>query len=468
MTLVPPNPPPTGYVSFPVTFDPNVLLKQAIQDIQAQIPGWTPAEGHLEVVVLEEAAQMMSALAAIFSQVPMSIFMAFGSLAQVPPLPGVAATVPATITMVDDMGYTIPAGTRVAFPLSGDSSIIFLVQSTVVIAEGDDSATVDLICETVGSFPNGLASDTTLQLQQTFAQVASIVTTAVVSGGVDPDTTTSYLNRLSQELTLLAPRPILPIDFAEIAQNVEGVFRALAIDGLNPGTTVDDGVTTASSLNIGSASAHFETGDWVGRSVSGGTIPPGAVIDSVTSDTVAVLNSGHAPSGSGTGLTLTFGDLTGQERCVTVCGVDDTGAALSGTVNTNLVAYLESKREVNFLVFAIDPTFTEIDVSVTCTAAPGADTVTVQAAVVATVTAYLNPATWSGGVLLPPQWNGASVISILEIANVVLLTPGVEFVAMGGIQICIHGGTLSTADVDLPGDAPLPTAGTISVTVNPS
>lgn len=464
MTVIPPNPSPNSYISFPVTVDPNALLLAAIADIQAQIPGWVPRDGHLEVIVLEEAAQMMSTVAAIASQVPMSIFMAFGQLVGVKPLPGTRATVPATITMIDDAGYTIPAGFQVAFPLSGNQRIVFTLQLPLVIPSGDTTGAATFVCETVGSFPNGLPAATTLQLQQTFAQIVSIVTTAVVSGGVDPDTVTTYINRLSEELTLLAPRPILPIDFAEMAQNVEGVFRALAIDGLSPGRSVTDGVLSSGSLIIGSATADFTAAD-VGRSAAGGTIPAGAQIASVLSTTQAQLNAGHAPTAPATGVDLTFGDLSGQERCVTVCGIQADGTALTTPENSALLAYLEGKREVNFLVFTIDPTYTEIDVSVTCTAQPGADTGTVQAAVAAAITAYLNPATWSGGVLLPPQWNAADVISILEIANVVLTSGGVEFVAMGGIEIAIHGGSLSTADVDLPGDAPLPTAGTILVTV---
>lgn len=470
MTSVPTNPSPDGYISFPVTVDPNALFAQAVTDIMAQVPGWVPQEGNLEVIVLEETAQMGSVVAAVASQVPMAIFMAAGQLFGVLPITGTQATVTATVTMADTAGYTIPSGLQVAFALTGNSSILFSVESAITIAPGDSTGTVTLICETVGSFPNGLASATTLRLQQTFAQILSIVTTEVVSGGVDAETVNSYINRLSAELQLIAPRPILPRDFAAMAQNVTGVFRALAIDGLNPGSVVTDGVTSMSSLNIGSATAHFETGSWVGRTVvdSLGHVPAGAEIAVVISDTVAQLNASHAATAASTGDHFTFGDLTNQERCVTVCGLDDTGAALSGGVNTALVAYLESLREVNFLVFGINPTITEIDVSVTCTAVPGADTGAVQTAVVAAITAYLDPATWSGGVLLPPQWNGADTISILELAQVVLSTPGVLFIGMGDLEICLHGGSLGTADVTLPGDAPLPSAGTLTVVVNAS
>lgn len=464
MTAVPPNPSPNGYISLPITVDPNKLFAQAVADIQDQITGWVPAEGHLEVIVLEEAAQMYSATAAIASQVPMAIFMAYGQLVGVTPITGTQATVPATVTMVDDAGYTIPAGTQVAFPLTGNSSILFSVETTVVIAEGSTTGTATLICETVGSFPNGLASATTMQLQQTFAQIASIVTTAVVSGGVDAETVTSYINRLSAELQLLAPRPILPGDFADLATNVTGVFRAMAINGLNPGRSVSDGITTASSLTIGSATADFTDVD-IGRPVSGGTVPSGAVIASVTSSTVAVLNTGHAPTASATGVALTFGDLTGQERCVTVCGLDDTGAALSSGVNAAMEAYLQAKREVNFIVGTVYPTFTEIDVTVTAYAVIGANTGTVQSAIAAALTAYFDPATYGGGLLLPPIWADTSTVGFLEVAQVIANVGGVLYIPSGDLTIGIHLAAMGTADLSLPGDAPMPTVGTLSVTV---
>ena len=166
---------------------------------------------------------------------------------------------------------------------------------------------------------------------------------------------TSYINRLTAELQLLAPRPILPADFAALATSVTGVFRAMAIGGLNPGRSVADGITTNGSLNIGSATADFTNAD-IGRPVTNVSVPSGATIASITSSTVAVLSAGHAATATTTGASMTFGDLIDQERCVTVCGLDDTGAALSSTVNGNMQAYLEAKREVNFIVGTVYPT----------------------------------------------------------------------------------------------------------------
>jgi uncharacterized phage protein gp47/JayE len=59
---------------------------------------------------------------------------------------------------------------------------------------------------------------------------------APTAGGVDAESDADYLDRLHELLTLLAPRPILPNDFAVLARTVAGVGRATAIDLYNPTT----------------------------------------------------------------------------------------------------------------------------------------------------------------------------------------------------------------------------------------
>lgn len=462
MTFVPPSN-QGGFISAPITVDPNKQIQQAIAVIQGQYPGWTPHEGQLDVAIIEEAAQMMSVSAAAATQVPATIFQFFGLLVGIEPITGVQATVPAVITMVDDQGYTITAGTVFAY-VQGNAQTLFTVQTTVVIAVGDTTGDCVLVCESVGSFPNGLAGTTFAQVTS-FPQIASVISSVAVSGGVDAETATSYMNRLSSELQLLTPRPILPGDFAALAPSVPGVFRALAINGLAPGRTITDGVLN-STTTVTSVSAAFTSID-VGRTVTGTGIASSTVIDSVTNPTTIVLN--NAATASGTGRTITFGDLTGQERCVTVCGVDSSGDALSDDVNDALEAYLAGLREVNFLVYTISPTYSNIDVTVTCYAQPGYSTDSVQTAVETALNNYLATATWGGGLDDPPDWQASSnVVPYLAVANAIQSAPGVLYIASGGLTINIDGDSAGTVDLDLPGQAGLPVPNTISVTVNPA
>lgn len=451
-----------GYIGLPLTFDPNQLLQNAFASVAAQIPGWVPHEGQLDVAILEEAAAMMSSAAITASQIPITIFEYFGQLVGIVPETGAQATVNAIFTMTDSLGYTINAGTIVAYPLTGNTSVLFTVETTVVIPPGSTTGTCVLICETPGTFPNGLPA-LECQMVSTFAQVDTIATTQAVTSGADPETSTAYINRLSFELQLLSPRPILINDFAGLATNVTGVFRALAIDNLNPGRRITDGVLN-STTTVVSATAAFVSPDDVGRSVTGTGIPSSTVISSVTNATTIVIS--HAATVTGTGKTLTFGDLTGQERWATVCGVDSNGDTLSGALDLALGAYLQSQREVNFKVAIIDPTYTSIDITVSCDAIHGLVSSTVQAAIIANLTSFLNTATWGGGNTIPPTWAPSSnTVRFLDIANVVRTTSGVLYIPSGALTFGITGGGLASTDVVLPGNAPLTTVGTLTVSV---
>ena len=463
MTIIP-TVSPQGYIGAPVTVNPNVLFQQAVADIQAQYPGWTPYAGQLDVAVLMETAQMASVSAAVAAQVMQNIFKYFGPLVNIDPILGTQASAAALITMRTSTGYTIPAGTQVAYPLSGSTQVLFTVKTTVIIPSGQTTGTCTLICKTVGVFANGLVAET-CQLVTPSAQILSIATTAMTSGGVNADTSTSYMNRLSNELQLLAPRPILALDYAAMAPNVTGVFRALGIDGLNPGRKVTNGATTNTSTTVTSASGAFTSAKDVGRKVTGSGIPSTTVISSVTNSTTIVIS--HAATITATGVTLTFGDLTTQQRYVTVCGLTTTGTALSTSVNTAMQQYLNAKREVNFVVATISPTYTSIDVTVTCDAQIGATTSAVQSAVAASIRAFLSKATWGGGANQLPVWTpAATVVRYLDVANAIRTTPGVLFIPSGSLTTRVHGGSMAKSDITLPGDAPLPTVGTILVTVN--
>jgi len=92
---------------------------------------------------------------------------------------------------------------------------------------------VILAAQQVGAAANGLAAGP-LTLVDNLAFVSSIVSTAVSTGGVAAETQAAYLSRLSGDLALLAPRPIIPSDFSALARNQPGVARATTLDGYNP------------------------------------------------------------------------------------------------------------------------------------------------------------------------------------------------------------------------------------------
>lgn len=117
---------------------------------------------------------------------------------------------------------------------------------------------------------------------------------------------------------------------------------------------------------------------------------------------------------------------------------------LTGPQKTALVATLEANTRVDLQVHVIDPTITPVSVTATVEVVPGYDASTVQTAVVAMLTAYLDANVWA--------WGGTVYRNVLvqRMANV----DGVNRV----VSISIPA-----ADLMLPGDGPLASTGTLTI-----
>src|SRR5215471_928903 len=166
------------------------------------------------------------------AQVPESIFAYYGSsILGLPPYPAVQATAITSWTMVDAAGYTVDAGTVIAVtpPASADG-FAFAVESSFTVPPG---ATVAPLVECralqAGAAASGISGAVTVIDQLSFVQGVTLA--QPTSGGQDAETIDAYLSRLSALLTLLAPRPILPQDFAVLVQrSIPEIGRATAID----------------------------------------------------------------------------------------------------------------------------------------------------------------------------------------------------------------------------------------------
>lgn len=225
-----------GYVNEPLDSDPVAIAAEAYDYIQARIPGWVPAEGNLEVILVEAWAQAIAELRDIETDVRDQIFRYLGAnLHQIAPVDASSATGQSTWTMIDNLGYTIEAGTQVAIPATGSESVGFEVETEVVVPPGSTATTgVTLVAIDPGAAGSGLSG--TPQLVDALEFVAAISLVGITTGGVDAEEDSVYLDRLVAELQLQSPRPILPADFAQLARRIGGVDRAVALDGYNPAT----------------------------------------------------------------------------------------------------------------------------------------------------------------------------------------------------------------------------------------
>lgn len=224
------------YIAPPLVTEPSDLADEAFAYLEDQVDGWLPSPGNLETWLVESISQLGAELADVASAVPTSIFRWYGeSILGLPPQAGVPAQGVTTWTVRDALGYTILAGTLIGIPASGDTLLPFEVASDTPIPAGATEATgVVVIAQDVGAEGNGLTGEP--QLVDALDYVVSVALEAATSGGADEETDAAYLNRLRELLQLLSPEPILPNDFAILAKQVPGVYRATAIDLYNADT----------------------------------------------------------------------------------------------------------------------------------------------------------------------------------------------------------------------------------------
>jgi hypothetical protein len=162
---------------------------------------------------------------------------------------------------------------------------------------------------------------------------------------------------------------------------------------------------------------------------------------------------------------------SGNQRMVAVAAVDSAGTPISGTVKTNLQAYLQSLREVNFIVNVFDPTVTTIDVTFNVKCLVGYTPAVVQANAIAAVQAYLNAAAWgqdpniTDSVAAAQSWVDTPILYYNKLMNVIGQATGVDRVI--SMTDRISGGSFGTTDITLTGRAALAKYGVITATATP-
>lgn len=172
----------------------------------------------------------------------------------------------------------------------------------------------------------------------------------------------------------------------------------------------------------------------------------------------AVLARTVAGVGRSTAIDLYNADTeeTDVPRCVTVVVATDEGGVVGPDVLADVDELLQGAREVNFLVFVVDPEYTTIDVDFSFTIYPTYDPADVLARAEQAVTDFVSPANF-GQVPFgdQPLWLNDTKVRYLEVAEAINRVEGVWYVT----AFTVNGGTV---DVDLTGVGPLPEAGAIT------
>jgi len=391
----------TGYITYPITTDARDLMQRAFDYLALKVPGWVPAEGNLDVWMIEAFGNEAADIQTLATEVPKSLFRYMGAkLFSFQPIDAVSATCSTTWTMVDNLGHTVPAGTQVSILDGNGNSIPFTVLFDLIIPGGNTSGTATISASTPGAAGSGLGTPGgVVNLIDPLVFVQGVTQVAATTGGIDAETDDAYLARLSNELQTLTPRPIIARDFGILAQNVQGVQRAMAIDLYNP----SDGTTN-------------------------------------------------------------------NQRMTTVYCLDSTCTPVSSAVKTAVQTYLQSLREINFVVNMDDPTKSEVNVVVAVTMAVGYTAADIISRVTTAIINFLNPATWgispSDNPANPITWINTPVINRLELASAITTVVGVNVIT--SLTLGLHSGSQAATDLALPGKAPVPFTVAADITVTAS
>lgn len=223
-----------GYVDLIVyDRDPGDLVERGVLDAQSKLPGWIPREGDVALVLLEGQALQAAELVYAINRLPGAVAEALLRLQSLERDQGAGPTVNVLVTFSDNVGRTLPAGTRLQLNV-GDQQLLFLTDTDAVAAPTVTTASTTATCSRLTALGNGVPSATPLALLDQAFYVASVATSSVVTGGRDPEDTQTYLGRAIQRLARLVDTILLPNHFVAAALEQPGVARAACVDLYNP------------------------------------------------------------------------------------------------------------------------------------------------------------------------------------------------------------------------------------------
>jgi hypothetical protein len=397
------------YIELPLTADATALSDTGKEYLSDQIEGWESRPGNVESVLIEASGQMGAEVVDQAASVAPIVFAYYGQW-----LLGMAlrdaAPATGTVTFTFTAPTLVPAGSLLTIPNADGNSYVFATDADLDSNSGTDAAVTAL---EGGEDENGSVG--VGEMLDIIDGVDGVSMLSAASGGTEEETADEYLDRLADALTILAPRPILPRDFATFARQVPGVGRAVAIDLYQPGTA----------------------------------------------DNVAAGQPGGPLTVEGTPVNAGAG-LTPVARCVSVAITGENGQPPSQSLMHTAWLALDNAREVNFLAYVIPPVYTSIDVKATVVAYPGYILSEVAAAAEQMMRTWLDANGWGSEAVGESQsWASDNKARIYEAVEFLNRADGVHYVS--SVQLRKTGDAAwSDVDVVLAGTAPLPIAGSIT------
>jgi hypothetical protein len=406
--------PDAGYITPQLDVDQEALKARAYANFQARYPEASlPAEGSLLAFDIDTDAETAADTNTLVMQVAEDLAAwVLGNILQEPQRQPIAATSTLTVQVVGDTAVTIGAGEYFEATGPDGDPVTLLTLTPKSAAQGTTAITgIEVQAQDPGAATNGASGP--VQGAESFPFAISATLDAPLTGGSDGEEFGAYLARLTELATLMAPQPIMAAEFARYAAlKVEGVGRAIALDGTQPADPV----------------------------TPGNPVTPGTTVN------------------------------TGVERAVLVGITGTDGTAPSGAVALQTLQALKAVSVTSQAVTVATANYTTVNVAATVHVWPGYDADTIKASCADVLAAWLNPGTWGappqqgdGGALasLPP-WEPQPTVRLSEVVERLGQVRGVDWTDPA--TVLLNG---TNANLTLPGLLPLPLPGTFTITVQP-
>lgn len=226
-----------AYTDLGLTVSAPELYQRAIQRVQDTIgdDSWQPSPA--EQLVYLVGAMIGVEITVIGGQVPDdAIAPIIGQkIFRIMPLAATPATGTVTLHMTAAPDDVIAAGSSIDIDGVG-----FHTDDPVTIAAGQTTATANVTADEAGTGGNDLAGASVTLTSPSLVYVDTVTLDAPTGDGTDGETATDYLDRFVEETPTMSPKALYVSDFEAIARRNPLVGRALAVRFYNPGPPVDD------------------------------------------------------------------------------------------------------------------------------------------------------------------------------------------------------------------------------------
>lgn len=214
--------------------DPTDILRTAMEEFRSLVPDWKPREDNTEVMLMQALAVEVAEAIYAINRLPDAMIVALMRLYGIERDAGAFAQTTIEFEVVNTMGYTIPARTRVLLPPSqGYGSLVFETNANLTIPYGVTKGQIGAVATEVTDIANGVPVNTRFQVLDQSNYINAVKNTATVLGGRHPEGDKEWFSRGVQRFQRLTDTLVVPKHFETAALEDPTVRRARAIDNYN-------------------------------------------------------------------------------------------------------------------------------------------------------------------------------------------------------------------------------------------